>query len=142
VQICPVGALTAVPYRCKSRPWDLGQAESTCTTCSVGCRVALQSSAGRVVRYLGIDVDAVNQGWLCDKGRFGYEWLNGGERVSAPHVRSEGELEAVGWPQALRKVGEHIRDALALRGPESVAVIGGARLANEDAYAWAKLAKG
>ena len=73
VQICPVGALTAKPYRFASRPWDLEQVETTCTTCSVGCRVAAQSSAGRLVRYLGIDVDEVNQSWLCDKGRFAFE---------------------------------------------------------------------
>ena len=55
VQICPVGALTSVPYRFKSRPWDLEQVETTCTYCAVGCRVAAQSSAGALVRYLGID---------------------------------------------------------------------------------------
>ena len=141
VQICPVGALTAVPYRFKSRPWDLEQAESTCTTCSVGCRVAVQSSEGRIVRYLGIDVDAVNQGWLCDKGRFGYEWLSGDDRLSAPLQRRDGELAPIGWAKALTVVADEIRDAVTMHGAESVAVIGGARLANEDAYAWAKLAK-
>ena len=47
VQICPVGALTASPYRFKARPWDLEQAESTCTSCSVGCRVSVQSSSDK-----------------------------------------------------------------------------------------------
>ena len=61
VQICPVGALTATPYRFTARPWDLDQVESTCTTCAVGCRVAVQSSANRVTRLLGIDADPVNQ---------------------------------------------------------------------------------
>ena len=53
VQICPVGALTATPYRFAARPWDLDQVESTCTTCAVGCRVAVQSSSNRVTRLLG-----------------------------------------------------------------------------------------
>ena len=44
VQICPVGALTASPYRFKARPWDLAESESTCTSCSVGCRITVQSS--------------------------------------------------------------------------------------------------
>ena len=55
VQICPVGALTATPYRFTARPWDLDQVESTCTACSVGCRVAVQSSQNRLTRLLGID---------------------------------------------------------------------------------------
>ncbi|HVX22588.1 MAG TPA: molybdopterin-dependent oxidoreductase [Acidimicrobiales bacterium] len=77
VQICPVGALTATPYRFTARPWDLDQVESTCTTCAVGCRVAVQSSANRLTRLLGLDADPVNHGWLCDKGRFVFESVNG-----------------------------------------------------------------
>jgi NADH-quinone oxidoreductase subunit G len=50
VQICPVGALTATPYRFKARPWDLEEVESTCTSCSVGCRVVVQSSRNQVLR--------------------------------------------------------------------------------------------
>ena len=74
VQICPVGALTATPYRFKSRPWDLEQVESTCTTCAVGCRVVAQSSAGQLVRFLGVDSRpgqpelAVRQGSLRLRG--------------------------------------------------------------------------
>ena len=55
VQICPVGALTAKPYRFKARPWDLEEAESTCTTCSVGCRTVVQSSRDELLRYQGVD---------------------------------------------------------------------------------------
>jgi NADH-quinone oxidoreductase subunit G len=142
VQICPVGALTATPYRFQARPWDLEQAETTCTTCAVGCRVAIQSSAGRLVRYLGIDSDAVNQSWLCDKGRFGYEVVDAGGRLGTPLLRQEGgALEPASWTVALRAVAADVKDAKAAGGPERVAVIGGARLANEDAYAWARLAK-
>ena len=88
VQICPVGALTATPYRFTARPWDLDQVESTCTTCSVGCRVAVQSSSNRLTRLLGIDSDPVNHGWLCDKGRFAFESVNGDDDrpQSAPAV--------------------------------------------------------
>ncbi len=142
VQICPVGALTATPYRFAARPWDLDQVESTCTTCAVGCRVAVQSSANRVTRLLGIDVDPVNHGWLCDKGRFAYESVNSDDRLVEPLVRKDGELVPVSWHEALEVVADRLRDEADASGPESVAVIGGARLTNEGAYAWAKLAKG
>ncbi|MGA2931484.1 MAG: 2Fe-2S iron-sulfur cluster-binding protein, partial [Acidimicrobiales bacterium] len=92
VQICPVGALTATPYRFTARPWDLDQVESTCTTCSFGCRVAVQSSANRLTRLLGIDADPVNQGWLCDKGRFTFESVNGAE----PAAGADGAAVASG----------------------------------------------
>ena len=141
VQICPVGALTAKPYRFKARPWDLEEEESTCTSCSVGCRITVQSSRDRVLRYQGVDIDPVNWGWLCDKGRFGFEAIESGERLSTPLVRDGEQLVAASWPVALDRAAGAIRAALAAGGPESIAVVGGARLTNEDAYAWAKLAK-
>jgi NADH-quinone oxidoreductase subunit G len=143
VQICPVGALTAVPYRFSSRPWDLDQVESTCTTCAVGCRVAVQSSSNRVTRLLGIDSDPVNHGWLCDKGRFAFESVNSEERLTEPMIRKSGELVKVSWHEALDVVADGLRAAVKNDGgPGGVAVIGGARLTNEGAYTWAKLAKG
>ena len=190
VQICPVGALTATPYRFTARPWDLDQVESTCTACAVGCRVAVQSSQNRLTRLLGIDSEPVNHGWLCDKGRFTYESVNGDEvsagplsgapadeavdvapatasqvvglgvsrgqflgqaretgrfehgRLVEPQVRKEGELVAVSWGEALAAAAAGITASLASGGADAVAVIGGARLTNEAAYAWAKLTKG
>ena len=142
VQICPVGALTAKPYRFKARPWDLAEVESTCTGCSVGCRVAVQSSRDRLLRYQGVDVDPVNWGWLCDKGRFGFEAVNAPERLGGPLLRSGSELSPAGWSDALDAAAGAIRGAVTVSGPGSVAVLGGARLTNEAAYVWAKLAKG
>jgi NADH-quinone oxidoreductase subunit G len=142
VQICPVGALTATPYRFRARPWDLEQVESTCTVCAVGCRMAVQSSANKLTRYIGLDSDPVNQSWLCDKGRFSFEAVNSGARLTSPQVRKSGELIDASWGEALDAAATAIRDARDRFGPGAVAVLGGARLANEDAYAWAKLAKG
>ena len=142
VQICPVGALTATPYRFTARPWDLDQVESTCTTCSVGCRVAVQSSSNRVTRLLGIDVDPVNQGWLCDKGRFAFDAVNSEERLTEPLLRKDGELVPVSWHEALAAAAEGLQGAAEAGGAESIGFLGGGRLTNEGAYAWAKVAKG
>lgn len=142
VQICPVGALTAKPYRFRARPWDLASAETSCQACAVGCQGVLQSSSDRIERFLGADSEAVNHGWLCDKGRFGFDYLNAPDRVSAPMVRKEGELVEVSWPEALDAAADRLREAIRLHGPESVAVIGGARGMNEDAYVWSRFVKG
>ena len=143
VQICPVGALTASPYRFKARPWDLDQVESTCTSCSVGCRTVIQSSRNRVLRYQGVDSDAVNWGWMCDKGRFDFEAVNSADRLGQPLVRDEGLLlKAATWSDAYRRAVTSIRQGLDRSGPEGFAVIGGARLSNESQYAWTKLTKG
>jgi NADH-quinone oxidoreductase subunit G len=140
VQICPVGALTAKPYRFKARPWDLEQNESTCTTCSVGCRTIVQSSRDQVLRYQGVDSAPVNWGWLCDKGRFGFESVNSDERLTTPMVRTSGGLVPTSWSAALGAVADLVRESIAAGGADSIAVVGGARGSNEDAFAWAQLA--
>ncbi|HEY2430569.1 MAG TPA: NADH-quinone oxidoreductase subunit NuoG, partial [Acidimicrobiales bacterium] len=141
VQLCPVGALTAAPYRFTARPWDIERVESTCTTCAVGCRVAIESSANRITRYQGLDSDPVNQTWLCDRGRFDFEWINSEDRLTAPLIRKGDELVEASWGEALSAAGRELGDVLAKHGPEAIGIIGGARLTNEDCYAWAKLAK-
>ncbi|MBU6315305.1 MAG: NADH-quinone oxidoreductase subunit NuoG [Acidobacteria bacterium] len=140
VQICPVGALTAKPYRFKARPWDLSQQESTCTTCSVGCRTVVQTSRDEVLRYMGVDSDPVNHGWMCDRGRFNFEAVKSPDRVQHPLVKRSGELQPATWNAAIGAAAELIREAMKAGGAAGVGVIGGARGTNEDAYAWARLA--
>lgn len=142
VQICPVGALTSVDYRFRARPWDLEETESTCQGCAVGCRMAVQSSRNQVLRYVGLDVDDINWGWLCDKGRYSLQAVNHEDRLGAPLLRRGDDLVPTRWNDAYEQAANAIRSALEARGPAGVAVLGGARLSDESAYAWAKLAKG
>jgi NADH-quinone oxidoreductase subunit G len=150
VQICPVGALTAKPYRFTARPWDLEQVESTCTTCAVGCRVAVQSSGNRLTRLLGVDSEPVNHGWLCDKGRFTLDAIDGhdGEvdslsastRLREPLIRENGELRPASWGEALTRAAAILKDASST--PNGVGAIGGAALTNEGAFAWERFVRG
>jgi len=143
VQICPVGALLAAPYRFRARPWDLSSVETSCQLCSLNCRVALQSSADRLVRTLGVDSEPLNHGWLCDKGRFAFDYVHHADRIVDPQVRGiDGQRVEGTWPEALDAAAAGLSGALDRGGPSSVAVIGGARGTNEDAYAWARFAKG
>lgn len=142
VQICPVGALTASPYRFKARPWDLEQSESTCTVCAVGCQIVVQSSQNQITRYLGVDSESVNHSWLCDKGRFSYEATNSSQRFTSPLIRKGESLVEVGWLEALDRIARAVNSAKNSSGPEAVAVLGGSHFSNEDIYAWVKLIKG
>jgi NADH-quinone oxidoreductase subunit G len=137
VQICPVGALTASPYRFKARPWDLEAVESTSTVDATGARVLVQSSRNQLLRILGLDSDAVNWGWLSDKDRFIYEATNAEDRVVEPGVRDGHSFRTTRWSDAAKTA------VAALRGdPERVAALGGARMSLESQYAWSKLLKG
>ena len=137
VQICPVGALTARPYRFKARPWDLAQVESTCTTCSVGCRISVHSSRDQLLRYQGVDTgeDSVNWGWMCDRGRFNFESVESPERLAGPLVRARRRAsEPISWGGAMAAAKQLVEEAA------TIGVLGGARTTNEGALAWARLA--
>src|SRR5436189_5312059 len=141
VQICPVGALTASAYRFRARPWDLQTVETSCQTCAVNCRGALESTSNRIVRLLGVDSEPVNHGWLCDKGRYGYEWVHSPNRVRSPMVRTGGALAQASWPDALDAAADLLRRAIDARGPDAIGILGGARGTNEDAFVWSRFAK-
>ena len=116
VQICPVGALTAKPYRFKARPWDLEETVSTAWTDSVGSRITVQSSRNQVLRLLGVDADAVNWGWLSDKERFSFEAINSDDRFVAPMVKQGDELVTTGWAAAMGAVVDALTDVDPNRG--------------------------
>lgn len=138
VQICPVGALTAKPYRFKARPWDLEQVDSTCTTCSVGCRVSIHSSRDQLLRVQGVDTgpdsESVNWGWMCDRGRFNFESIESDLRLGSPMVRGEAGLADTSWASAMA-IARQLID-----GADTIGLLGGARSSNEGAFAWARLA--
>ncbi|HQV56496.1 MAG TPA: molybdopterin-dependent oxidoreductase, partial [Ilumatobacteraceae bacterium] len=85
--------------------------------------------------------DPVNWGWLCDRGRFNFQSGNSEQRLTAPGVRGgDDQLHEVAWNDAIGAAAGLIREALDAGGPQSIAVLGGARGTNEDAFAWARLA--
>ena len=89
-ELCPVGALTSYTYRFRARPWDIEQAGSVCTLCPSQCNVSFTVRDEAVKRVLARDNPDVDDGWLCDKGRYGFEMLSGDARVRGPVLRSGG----------------------------------------------------
>ena len=134
VEICPVGALTAKPYRFRARPWDLEAVESVSLVDSFGSKVSVQSSQNEVVRINGVDNEPTNQGWLSDKDRFTFEHVNSVHRLRTPLIKENGEFREAAWGEALDLVAERLVD---MPGPD-VGGIGGARATNEEAFAFGK----
>jgi NADH-quinone oxidoreductase subunit G len=94
-ELCPVGALTSRPYRFRARPWDIQQSASICTLCPSQCNVSFTVRDERVLRVLARENEQVDDGWLCDKGRFAYQSAHVDERITQPMVRDGGELRPV-----------------------------------------------
>jgi len=127
VQICPVGALTSTSYRFKARPWDLKTTPSTCNGCSVGCSIELNASQNKMLRILGVDNDAVNQGWLCDKGRYNFEFLNNQSRIKEPVESVDGNFVKISTKEVVNKLKENIEN-----NKSKVKFLLGTNLTNEE----------
>lgn len=144
--ICPVGALTSVDFRFRSRPWELRSAASICGHCSVGCNLTLNVrreavSGGNwvVKRVMPRQNEAVNEIWICDKGRLGYHFASAGaERLNQPLVRKNGALEPASWTEALDLVAERFGRSASgnpsAEGSGGLLTLGSGRLTNEDLY--------
>jgi NADH-quinone oxidoreductase subunit G len=133
IQICPVGALTAKPYRFVARPFDLSTVDTVCPHCSAGCNVRLDMRRGEIVRVLARDNLEVNDAWTCDKGRFAFRFADRGDRLTTPLIRERG-LEPASFAEVLGRVAEWSRG-------RRVAFLTGGRLMDEDYYALSKLAR-
>jgi NADH-quinone oxidoreductase subunit G len=130
IELCPVGALTSRAYRFRARPWDIEDSGSVCTLCPSQCNVKLTiRDDAKVVRVLARDNHEVDDGWLCDKGRFAYQSFSSDERITAPMVRDGGYLRPVPWERALAAAAA----ALTKSGAATVAHVGGGAT-NEEGF--------
>jgi NADH-quinone oxidoreductase subunit G len=142
--ICPVGALTTADFRFGARPWELKAAASLCAHCPVGCNIIFNtrreaSSDGQVAikRVMPRQNEAVNEIWICDKGRFAYHFAESDRRLEKPMLKMKDGLETVSWNTAIAAAVGKLQ---AKRG--EVVILAGGRLPNEDLFNLKQLAFG
>jgi NADH-quinone oxidoreductase subunit G len=138
--LCPVGALTSYTYRFRARPWDIEQAGSVCTLCPSQCNLSFTVRDEQVKRAIARDNPDVDDGWLCDRGRYGFEMFAAEQRVTGPRLRGG----PASWDEAIAKAAEALRadadSAISPRGVgknqqstgEVAAIVGDA--SNEEGY--------
>jgi len=136
-ELCPVGALLPTQYRHKARPWEITSTPTVCGLCPVGCNTWVDTREDKALRVRSRNHPQVDEGWLCDKGRFAFTHLRSADRVVSPimRVRRRG-LEEVSWDEALAHAEQLLQAAegtvvVALSGSETV----------EQAYALAQLVR-
>jgi len=134
--VCPVGALTTADFRFGARPWELAPVASICPHCPVGCNTTMSTraeakSGGRRVikRIMPRQNEWVNEIWICDKGRFVHHFADSSERLRAPLVRKNGELQPASWDEALEAAAKGLQ-----AGAGRVAGVAGDHLSNEDLF--------
>jgi NADH-quinone oxidoreductase subunit G len=135
VEVCPTGVFTDKTLKQHyTRKWDLQFAPSICPHCSLGCNTSPGERYGMLRRIVNRYNGEVNGYFLCDRGRFGYEFVNSSKRVRAPQIGRNGDLERVSKPEAIGKLGELIRAGANVMG------IGSARASLEANFALQELA--
>jgi formate dehydrogenase major subunit len=152
VQACPTGALmpaTVVDDNQVGDSADFDSAvESICPFCGVGCQVSLKVKDGKVKYVEGINGPA-NEGRLCVKGRFGFDYIHHDHRLTRPLIRREDapakglnvdpgnwqtHFREASWDEALDFAAGRLKG----RGRE-VAGFGSAKCTNEEAYLFQKM---
>ncbi|MCG9664558.1 formate dehydrogenase subunit alpha [Vibrio mediterranei] len=141
VQVCPTGALSDKRDKSHGRIEMLTPVKTICTYCGVGCRVELYvDAANNKIRYVkGDKTSPVNQGMLCVKGRFGFDFIQSEERLSTPLIRKAGELVPASWDETVQYVADKLSKIKSMYGSDSLAGFSSAKTTNEDNYAFQKL---
>jgi len=133
IDLCPVGALTSRVWRFESRPWDMTNTASVCSKCAVGCNVSLWQRRGQLVRVTSRENDDIDDGWICDRGRFDYADVNDPERLRTPRISG---VKAT-WADALTVVADGIKgkgSKLGISLPRDIT--------NEEAFLFRRLLDG
>lgn len=140
VSVCPTGALSGAIWAGKARMDGVKTTDTTCTYCGCGCNITLSTHGNEVIR-VGSSAGNHNNGWLCAKGRFGFDFIKSPERLKWPLVRKEkgGELERASWKEALDLVAARLGGIVAKNGPDSIGGLSSARCTNEENYLFQKL---
>jgi NADH-quinone oxidoreductase subunit G len=133
IDLCPVGALTSRVWRFESRPWDMTHTESVCNKCAVGCNTTMWQRRGQLVRITSRENDDIDEGWICDRGRFDYTDVNDPSRLRTPHVRGTRST----WADALAATAAGIKGNGAKLGISLPA-----DLTNEEAFLFRRLLDG
>ncbi|MEZ4616336.1 MAG: molybdopterin-dependent oxidoreductase [Caldilineaceae bacterium] len=134
IDICPVGALTNRVSRFSYRPWEVERTASICNHCSVGCNIRMDSRTHQLRRIVGRENMAVNDQWICDKGRFAHAWVNHAERLQMPLIRRDGALAPATWSEALQFVADKLSSIKKSSSADAIGGIGSAKLSNESNY--------
>ena len=139
IDLCPVGALTSREYRFQSRPWDLvQQTESVCPLCSQGCNIFLdirhRQRGEELLRIRPRENPALNRWWMCDEGRFTFQYLSDPARLRVPIWREGDRSLEMSYDDLLLRLARAIRRIVEAHGPSAIGCIASSRLTNEELF--------
>jgi NADH-quinone oxidoreductase subunit G len=136
---CPVGAITSDCFDYKTKAWELDETTTPCPYCGCGCLLTIGSKEGEIKRAFSDPEKGPNDGNLCVKGRFGWDFIDHPERIKAPLMKVNGKLKEVSWEEGLGFVANKLEEIKGQYGSESIGGIVSSRLTNEEYHLFKRL---
>ena len=142
IDLCPVGALTSKPFRFRARAWEMAQRDGIAPHDPVGSNIHLHVHRGRVLRVVPRANESINEVWISDRDRFGYEGLYSDDRVLSPLVKRDGTWSEVPWEAALGAAVKGLRDVIGAKGGDALGALASASCTVEELFLFQKLVRG
>ena len=139
IDICPVGALTNTQFRFKARTWDLNNSETLCSHCGCNCNMVLASRTNKFMRIETRPNDLVDDGWICDKARFGYGFIESDNRIIEATCVTGGERKVIDSLDAAVRAAQALKKVADKNGSKSIGFLGSPYGTNEELYLYQKL---
>ncbi|MBT8164904.1 MAG: formate dehydrogenase subunit alpha [Acidimicrobiia bacterium] len=143
ISTCPTGAMYDRAALGQGQMKDLEKIQTVCPYCGVGCTMELNVNreTNRIVRVTAPEGSVPNDGNLCVKGKFGFEYVHSDERLTTPLIKENGEFREATWDEALELAGRRLRELRDQHGAAAVAFLSSSRCTNEENYLMQKLAR-
>ena len=142
IDLCPVGALTSKPFRFRARAWEMAQRDGIAPHDPIGSNIHLHVWRGRVMRVVPRANESINEVWISDRDRFGYEGLYSDDRVLSPMVKRDGAWSEVSWEEALEAAVAGLREVIAEKGAEAIGALASPSCTVEELYLFQRLVRG
>ncbi|OED61510.1 formate dehydrogenase subunit alpha [Vibrio tasmaniensis ZS-17] len=139
VQACPTGAMVDARDRKQGDTDLLKKVDTICTYCGVGCKLTMHVDEKKnKIRYIEGGDSPVNEGMLCVKGRFGFDFVGSDARLTTPLIRKDGWLQPASWDEAIKLIADKFTAIKQGFGSNALAGFSSAKTTNEDNYAFQK----
>ena len=142
IDLCPVGALNNKPFRYHARSWEMTQQALVSPHDAFGTNVYAHVLRGKVMRMVPRENEEINETWIADRDRFGFEGMYSADRVSQPMIRIDGVLQPVDWEVALNEAAEGLQKVVAAHGAAAAGFLASPMSTVEELYLLAQIARG
>ncbi len=140
MQLCPVGCIIDKRAIGKSRSWELEKVETVCSYCGVGCKqnILVDRKKNEIIKIEGVEDSPTNNGMLCVKGRFGFDFIQDERRITTPLIKENGKFREAGWDEAISLIADKFSNIKDQFGSDAIAGLTSAKVTNEENYLFQK----